>query len=149
MNLTIAERLLIGQIVNVRLNSASLGEHIKLESIYKTVDPDSVSLPFPLDYVNEEQKLLFEKYDRMQIDDIENKDHQEILRNAMIKSNEERNRIWNNGDKSNFEVNLTKDEIVILKEFYDSDKRTFPKQYHKAILSLYGKITDDTLKKKK
>lgn len=142
MKLTIAERLLIGQIVNVKLNSATLREHIRLKAIYDAADPDGTPLPIPIDFVDEEFKDLFEKYNNKRIDDIEDKDHQKILRNAMMKSNEARNKIWLNDDQADFVAKFSDDDIQMLKNFYDNDKRTFPRQYHKAILSLNEKINN-------
>jgi hypothetical protein len=147
MKLTTAERMLIGQIVNIKLNSATLREHIRLEAIFKEAKVDEVKLPFPQDFVSDEQKELFDKYNNMRVDEIKDEKDQIVIKEAIIKSNQEREKVWTNTDGNDMNINLTNEDIDILKGFFNSDQRKFPKDYHTAILSLHKKLEDKKSKK--
>ena len=143
MKLTTAERHLIAQIVNIKLNTATLREHIRLEAIYQAADPENAPLPIPIDFVEESQKELFSKYENQRVADIKNKDDQKIIRDAITKSNAARDVIFQNDEKPEFEAKFSEDDVQVLKQFYDTDSRSFPRQYHKAILSLNSKLHED------
>ena len=78
MKLTQAERLVVSRIVNIRMDSATLKDHILLEGIYKATRPDEISLKTPLDFVDDEMRPLFEQYDGKPVNSIEDKEHQRI-----------------------------------------------------------------------
>lgn len=149
MKLTTAERHLIAQIVNIKLNTATLREHIRLEAIYQAADPENAKLPIPMDFVEESQKELFTKYENQRVTDIKNEDDQKIIRDAITKSNAARDAIFQNDEKPEFEAKFSEDDVQVLKQFYDTDSRSFPRQYHQAILSLHSKLKEDPKEDKK
>lgn len=149
MKLNKAERFLIGQIVNIKMGSASLRDHIRLEKIFKAADPDSIILSTPEDFVPADKKELFAKYDGKDLKEIEDKDDQAVLRDAILKTNEERAKVWNDESEGDFEAKFSTEDIIILKDFYEKDQRTFPKQYHAAILTLSNKLEKAMLKSAK
>jgi hypothetical protein len=149
MKLSMAERLLRGQIVNVKLNTATLKDHIMLESIFKDADPDSIEYPIPQNFVPDDKQELFQKYENKQIKDIEDEEDKKVLQQAMIESREAEAKIWENKESEDEQVNVkfSPDQLKVLNDFYETDKRPFPRQYHDAIVSLHDKI--ESKKKKK
>lgn len=141
MELTKAERVLVSQIVNIKLDEATLKDHIMLEDIYKAVNTGDIKFPNPIDYASKEDEELFSKYDGMKIDDIEDEEHRQKIQEAIRKSKEEQNKIWANEGGDEVEVNFTDDQIKVLKDFFEQDKRSWPREYHKAIYDLHSKIS--------
>ena len=119
MKLTIAERVLIGQIINVKMSSATLKEHIRLETIFKAVDVENAKLPAAIDYVEEDQKELFKKYDGQQIASIKDKEAAEILQEAMKNSAIDREKIWANEEEADFNAELSNEDLAILRNFFE------------------------------
>lgn len=148
MKLTRAERLLIGQIVNIKLDTATLKDHIMLESIFKAADPDGIKYPAPSDFVPEEKKELFQKYENKRVGEIEDKEHQKVLQEAMVKFREVESKIWENEDPEDewADVKLNPEQLAVIQNHYDTDRRPFPRQYHGAIVSLNDKLQN--MKKK-
>jgi len=141
MKLTVAERALMSQIINIKLDNATLKDHIMLEGIYKAVKADNIEFPMPPDFVDEEDKQIFKDYDGMKIDEIENEEHKQKVQEAVKKSREEQNKIWANRGGNEIEVNLSEAQVAIMRDFFEQDKRTWPRDYHKAILDLHEKIS--------
>lgn len=142
MKLTKAERLLIAQIVNIRLDNATLKDHIMLEGIYKSTRADQIRLPIPPDYVEkEEDKKLFQQYDGKQISQIEEEEHKQTLQNAIRQAREDEMKIWSNEGGDEEEVELTNEQIEVIKDFFDKDKRPFPREYHQVIIDLHNKLS--------
>jgi hypothetical protein len=143
MKLTRAERLVIARIVNVKMSeSLTLKDHILLEQIWKVTRPEEVSLRVPIDFVKEDEKDLFAKYDGQAINSIENEEHKRIISEAVQRARILEVEVFSNKDEGE-EIQLTNEHIRILKEFYDKDKRPFPKEYHVAILGLHEKLTGE------
>lgn len=151
MKLSRAERLLIGQIVNIKLEQATLKDHIMLESIFKVVNPDSIEYPKPPDFIPEEKRELFQKYENKRVGEIEDKEDQKMLQEAIMKSREAESAIWENDDpeKEWVEIQLKPEQLAILSNFYETDRRPFPRQYHQAIIALNGKLDSKKKKPKK
>lgn len=149
MKLTKAERLLIAQIVNIRLDNATLKDHIMLEGIYKATGAEKIRLPIPPDYVdNDEDKKLFQQYDGKQISEIEDQEHKEKLQNAIRQAREDEMKIWSNEGGDEEEVELTDEQIEVIKDFFDKDKRPFPREYHQVIIDLHDKLSGKSENKK-
>ena len=150
MKLTRAERLLIGQVVNIKLDGATLKDHLVLEGIFKVVDPDSIEYPAPPNFIPENKKELFQKYENKRISEIEDKEDQKVLQKAIMDSREAESKIWENKDLEEewVEIRLTPDQMAVLKNFYETDKRPFPRQYHDAIVTLDDKLEAKKKKKK-
>lgn len=141
MLLTKAERLVIGRIVNIRLDSATLKDHILLEGIYKATRPDEVTFKTPLDFVDEDMRTLFEQYDGKPVNSIENEEHKKIITEAIQKARVEEMEVWANEDSGD-EVELTGDQIGVILGFFDKDTRPFPRENHAAIVSLHEKLAE-------
>lgn len=142
MKLTRAERLLAAQIVNIKLDNATLKDHIMLEGVYKAAKSDQIRLPVPPDYIeDEEDKKLFKQYDGRQISEIEDKDHKEKLQKAIRQAREDEMKIWSNEGGDEEEVEFTTDQVETLKDFFENDKRPFPREYHQAIIDLHSKLS--------
>ena len=142
IQLTRAERMLLFQIVNVKLDSATLRDHILLERIYNAVDIESIGFPKPADFASEEEAKLFEQYDGVMVNKIENEEHKAIIVEALRKAREKENEIWDNEEDPDFSIKLENDQKAIIKDFFDKDKRTWPRNYHKAIISLNNKLLE-------
>lgn len=142
MKLTRAERLLIGQIVNVKLDTATLKDHLMLEGIFRAVDPDGIKFPNAPDFVPKDKQELFQSYNGKQIRDIENPEHQKILQKAVMAAKEEESKIWSNEDpeEEQMDIKFKPEQITSLKNFYETDRRPIPRQYHLAIVSLNDKL---------
>lgn len=151
MKLTRAERLLIGQIVNIKLETATLKDHLILEGIFKATDPESIEYPNPPQFIPEEKKELFQKYENKRVGEIEDKEDQKILQEAIMKSREAEGKIWENNDPKEewVDVKLTPDQLAVLQNFYETDKRPMPRQYHQAIVTLNDKMEAKKKPKKK
>lgn len=141
MDLTIAERALVSQIVNVRLDNATLKDHIMLEGLYKAVKAEEIKFPNPPDYVSAEDREMFNEYEGMKIDDIENEEHRNKIQEAVKKSKADQNKIWANEGGDEVNIDFSDEQVKTLKDFFEQDKRTWPREYHKAILDLYNKIS--------
>jgi hypothetical protein len=141
MKLTRAERLLVGQIVNVKLDSATLKDHIMLEGIYKAVNPDSIDFPYPPQFVDKENEELFNQYEGQKIDSIENEEHKQIIQEAIRKSKEAQSEIWANQGGDEEEIDLSDEQKKTLLDFFEQDKRSWPREYHQAIIDLHGKLS--------
>jgi len=141
MKLTRAERLIITRIVNIRMDSATLKDHIVLEGIYKATKPEEIKIKSMIDYVDGEQKKLFEQYDGKPINSIENEEHKKIISEAIQKARVEELEVFSNKDEGE-EIHLVSEQVGVLKDFFDKDKRPFPREYHTAIVSLYEKLTN-------
>lgn len=142
MKLTKAERLLIAQIVNIRLDNATLKDHIMLEDIYKATRSDQIRLPVPPDYIeNEEDKELFQQYDGQQVSQIEDEKHREKLQKAIRQAREDEMKIWSNEGGDEEEVEVTKEQIEVINDFFEKDKRPFPREYHQVIIDLHNKLS--------
>jgi hypothetical protein len=141
MNLTKPERMLVSQIVNVKLDNATLKDHIMLEGVYKVVRPEDIRLPVPPDFVSEEDKEIFDKYDGMKIDSIGNEDHKIKIQEAFKKSREEQNKFWANSGEDEVEINFSDEQKKVILDFFEQDKRVWPREYHKAILDLHNKLS--------
>ena len=146
MKLTRAERLIVSRIINIRLDSATLKDHILLEGIYKSVKPEEVKVRTPLDFVDENQKEFFQQYDGKPINSIENEEHKKIISEAIHKARIEELEIFKNEEEGE-EFNLNGEQIGILVDFFEKDKRPFPREYHAAIVSLHGKLATQKEKK--
>jgi hypothetical protein len=141
LELIATERLLVGQIVNIRLDSATLRDHIKLESIFDKVESDKVKIPVPPDYVPEEKKELFKKYENQQINSITDENDKREIQDAIQKARKDEALFWEgefNPDPK--EVEFEDWQLQIVKDFFEKDQRPFPRVYHKAILSLAEKL---------
>lgn len=143
MNLTRAERLLVGQIVNVKLDSATLKDHIMLEGIYKAVDPDSIDFPYPPDYVDKDDQWLFTEYEGQKIENIENEEHRQKIQEAVQKAKQSQSEIWANSGGDETEINLSEEQKKTLTDFFEQDKRSWPREYHQAIIDLYNKLSGE------
>lgn len=143
MKLTRAERLVVSRIVNIRLDSATLRDHILLEGIYKAVKPEEVSLKTALDFVKEEDKVLFEKYQGMSVNEIPEEEDKRIIIEAIQMARVEELKIFSNEEEGE-EVDLTKGQAEIISDFFDKDKREFPREHHSAIVALHDKIAQLT-----
>lgn len=141
MQLTKAERLVVTRIVNIRLDSATLKDHILLEGIYKAVRPEEVSLKTPLDFVDDDMKSLFEQYDGQPVNKIEDEEHKRIITEAIQKARVEELKIWSNKDEGE-KVELTDEQEKIILNFFEKDSRPFPRENHAAIVSLHKKFTN-------
>lgn len=141
MKLTRAERLLVGQIVNVKLDSATLKDHIMLEGIYKAANPDDIDFPYPYHFLNKEDINLFDQYEGQKIDDIENEEDRQKIRNAIQKSKESQSEIWANQGGDEEEIDLSDEQKKTLLDFFEQDKRSWPREYHQAIIDLHGKLS--------
>ena len=143
LKLTRAERILLFQIVNVKLDMATLRDHLMLEKIYNSIDAEGAQkeLPRAIDFAKEEDKPIFEKYDGIRISDIEDQKEQAIIVEALTKAREKENEIWSNAEDPDFVVKFEDDQIKIINDFFEKDKRTWPRNYHKAIISLHEKLT--------
>lgn len=143
MKLTEPERLLIAHIINLKLDNSTLKEHILLERIYKKVNPDEIKLPSILDLVeNETQRELIEKYDGVKIGDIEDKEHRLIIQDLMKRLKESELKFWSNQEKDNIlNVDLTKEEVNLINNIIEVDKRPFPREFHKVIIDLVNKLS--------
>lgn len=139
MNLTQAERLVIGRIVNIRLDSATLKDHILLEGIYKATRPDEISMKTPLDFVDDDMRELFEQYDGKPVNSIEDEEHKKIITEAIQKARVEELQVWTNDDEGE-EIELTSEQAAIIVNFFDRDSRPFPRENHAAIVSLHEKL---------
>lgn len=140
MNLTQAERIVVARIVNIRLDSATLKDHILLEGIYKAIRPDEVSLKTPLDFVDEDMRPLFEQYDGKPVNDIEDEEHKRIITEAIQKARVEELTMWANEDEGE-EIELSSEQAGIVISFFEKDNRPFPRENHAAIVSLHEKLT--------
>jgi len=140
MKLTQAERLVITRIVNIRLDSATLKDHILLEGIYKVVQPEKVSLKSPLDFVDDDMKPLFEQYDGQPVNKIENEEHRKIITEAIQRARVEELKIWSNKDEGE-KIELTDEQEKVILNFFEKDNRPFPRENHAAIVSLHEKLT--------
>lgn len=150
MKLTRAERLLIAQIVNIKLDSATLKDHIQLEKIFNATKVSELKMPVPQDFVEkEEDKELFKKYDGIKIADIEDVEEKKIIQNAIKKSKEKEFEIFSNADSEEqlVEVDLSDEDIKVIEEFYNKDKRPFSREFHKVILDLHAKLFTKSEKK--
>lgn len=139
LKLAKAERLLIAQIVNIKLDSATLKDHILLEGIYKAVKPFDIKVPTPPEFVPEDKRNLFAKYENKKISDIEDADDKKVLGEAIAKSREKEMELYTSLEKTEG-FDFQDEQIKTLKDFFDKDKRTFPREYHEAIVSLYNKL---------
>ena len=140
MKLTEAERILVGQIVNIKMEEATLREHLVLEEVYKLVDVDKIKYPVPPHFVPEEHQGLFKEYEGKKIADIEDEEAKAILQTAVRDSQAAEQKLWKNEQENLSDVNLNKEQVAALKRFYDKDQRPFPRHYHEAILSLHNKL---------
>jgi len=140
MKLTQAERLVIARIVNIRLDSATLKDHILLEGIYKALRPEEISFKSPLDFVDDDVKSLFEQYDGQPINKIEDEEHKKIISEAIQKAKVEELKIWSNKDEGET-VKLTDEQEKVILNFFEKDSRPFPRENHAAIVSLHEKLT--------
>lgn len=143
MKLTRAERLVVSRIVNIRLDSATLKDHILLEGIYKAVKPGEISLKTALDYVKEEDRVLFEKYEGMPINEIPEEEDKKTITEAIQMARVEELKVFSNEEEGE-EVGLTKEQAGIISDFFDKDKRQFPREHHSAIVALHDKIAQLT-----
>lgn len=147
MKLTRAERLVIARIVNIRLDSATLKDHILLEGIYRAIMPDEINLSTPLDFVeNENDRELFTKYDGQPVNQIENEDDKKVITEAIQKARMAELEVWANDEKP-AEIDLSGEQTRTLKNFFDKDNRPFPREQHAAIVSLHDKL-EENLKEK-
>ena len=143
MKLTRAERLVVARIVNIRLDSATLKDHILLEGIYRAIMPEEINMSSPLDFVeSEEDKKLFEKYDGKPVNQIEDEDHKQKVTEAIQKARAAELAVWAN-DEDGVEMNLNGEQIKTLKNFFDKDNRPFPREQHAAIVSLHDKLEEE------
>lgn len=139
MKLTQAERLVVSNIVNIRLDKATLKDHILLEGIYKAVRPAEIALKNALDFVKDEEKELFEKYNGMPINNIPDEDHKKLITEAIQMARVEELSIYLNEDEGE-EIDLTKEQAAVIEDFFEKDKREFPREQHSAIVGLHDKI---------
>ncbi len=139
LELAKAERLLIAQIVNIKLDSATLRDHILLEDIFHAVKPFEIKVPMPPDFVSREDKHLFEKYENKRLAEIEDEDHKKILSEAVRKAKEEETKLYTQLDETEG-VEFSHEQIKTLKDFFEHDQRPFPREYHEAIISLHSKL---------
>jgi len=146
MKLTRAERLIISRIVNIRLDSATLKDHILLEGIYRSVKPDEVKIRSPLDFVDAEQQKLFEQYDGKSINSIENEEHKKLISEAVQRARLEELEIFKNEEEGE-DFSLTGEQVGVLTDFFEKDKRPFPREHHAAIVSLHDKLAAQKEKK--
>ena len=116
MQLTTAERLVVGRIVNIRLDSATLKDHILLEGIYKAIRPDEISMPTPLDFVDDDMRELFEQYDGQPVNSIKDEEHKKIITEAIQKARVEELKVWSNDDEGE-EIEL----LSLLIEKYEQE----------------------------
>jgi hypothetical protein len=141
LNLTLAERILIGQIVNIRLDSATLRDHILLEGVFKAVDASDIKLPIPPDFVPEEKRELFKQYDNKPVTEIADEEDRKLIQEAIIKARTEEAKIWEETDDNEvLLLELSSFQLDTIREFFEKDKRPFPKNFHKAILTLSEKL---------
>lgn len=139
LELTNAERVLIGQMINISMNAATLKDHIILEGIYESVDIENLKMPIATDFVKPEEVDLFAQYNGKPISEIPDENHKKIIQEAMQKQRAEEMKMWANDDPGT-EVNFSKDQLEMIKKFFEQDKRPFPREYHKAIVALHGKL---------
>jgi len=139
VELTRAERIVLSQAVNIGLNSATLRDHILLEGIYKSLDIENMKVPIVLDYVSPEEAELFHKYDGKAVSEIENEDHKKLIQEAMHKQKADEAKMFDNEEQGE-SFDLSKDQIDMLKRFFETDKRPFRREYHSAIVALNGKL---------
>jgi 6-pyruvoyl-tetrahydropterin synthase len=116
-----------------------LKDHILLEGIYKTIAPDEVSLKTPLDFVKEEEKELFEKYDGKPINEIEDEGHKKAITEAIQKARVAELEVFANKEKGK-EIDLSEEQVGVVKDFFEKDRRPFPREYHAAIIGLHEKL---------
>lgn len=134
-----AERLLVAQIVNIKLDSATLRDHILLEGIFHAVKPFEIKVPMPPDFVEEDKKYLFEEYENKKLSDIEDPEHKAALSEAVRRAKEEEIKLYSNLEETEG-IELTHEQMKTLKDFIENDKRPFPREYHEAIISLNSKL---------
>ncbi len=139
MQLTKAERLVVSRIVNIRLDNATLKDHILLEGIYKAIKPEEVIIKTPLDYVETDQIELFSQYDGEPVNKIENEEHRKIITSAIQQARVEELKMWSNEETPN-EVEITDEQAKVLINFIDKDTRPFSREQHAAIVSLHEKL---------
>lgn len=143
VSLSRPERLLLAQVINVSLNNATLLEHIRLESLITSVDLESIKQPTVMDLVPPENVDLFSKYEGMNLNDIKDENDKKILTEALQRQRVEDMKFWANEDTELKELEVSNEQINLVKKFFDQDKRPFPKEYHKAIVALHGKLFDN------
>lgn len=140
MKLTQAERLVVARIVNIRMDSATLKDHIQLEGIYKAIKPEEISLKTPLDFIEDEaDRELFEKYDGQPVNQIEDEAHKKKITEAIQKARVDELSVWANDDEGK-EVEFSVEQAQTIKNFFDKDNRPFPREHHAAIVSLHDKL---------
>lgn len=140
LELAKAERLLISQIVNIKLDSATLRDHILLEGIFHAVKPLEIEIPTPPEFVPQDKKSLFEKYENQRVSDIQDEEDKKVISEAIRKSREKEMELYTNLDETDtFE--LTEEEVRTLKDFFEKDKRPFSRELHEAIISLHNKLS--------
>lgn len=139
IELTRAERIVLSQVVNIGLNSATLKDHILLEDIYKNLDTENMKVPIVLDYVSPEDSELFHKYDGKAVSEIEDEGHKKTIQEAMHKQREDEAKMFDNEEQSE-SFDFSKDQFDMIKRFFETDKRPFRREYHNAIVALHGKL---------
>jgi len=139
LDLTNAERVLIGQMINISMNAATLKDHIILEGIYGAVEIETLKMPIATDFVKPEEVDLFAQYNGKPISEIENEEHRKTIQEAMQKQRVEEMKMWAN-DGPGSEINFSNEQLEMIKKFFEQDKRPFPREYHKAIVALHGKL---------
>lgn len=142
MKLTKAERLMAAQILNTKVEKATLREHIQLEKLFNKLDAENIRLPIPPDYVNDDQQELFSKYENKKVSDIEDENDKQIIQEAMQKSRQDEMKFWANEDEETVDIEFNDEDIKKLFEFFDKDERQFPREYHKVIVDLYNKLEE-------
>jgi hypothetical protein len=139
LELTRAERVVIGQIINIGLNQATLKDHILLEGLYKGLDLENLKMPVATDFVDPDKLELFNQYNEKKISDIEDVEHKKIIQEAMQKTRIEEMKIWTNEEPADA-FSLSDTQTDLIKSFFEKDKRPFPREYHKAIIALNEKL---------
>ena len=134
MKLNRKERAFIGMMLDNHFGKGTIKEHIEIEDIFKKIKLDTI------DYPALDNNELFNKYQGMRVEDIEDENDRNKLKELLAKFNFEVITFWSKPENDvEEEFNINDEEIKFLKKMSKSETASYPIYTHKTIISLMKK----------